>query len=284
MKFLKDFFWKLINYSGLIWFVREVLMRNKAGILLYHEPTPEQLEKHLQFLTKHYNFITLDLLVEAICQQDWSKIPPKALIVTLDDGHQSNYLLLEIFKQYHVKPTIFVCSQIINTHRHFWWKNNYPNHYELKEIPRKEMLQRLLEKVGYFPEKNYEDRQALNLEEIEEMKPFIDFQAHTCFHPILTMCENNESHAEIHNCKTDLEQLLEQPIKHFAYPNGDYTQREIAYLKEAGYSSARTVEFGWNTIKTDPYQLNILSGSDDVSIEKLSAQITGIFNLLVGAK
>jgi len=284
MKFLKDLFWKVINISGITWFVREVLTRNKSGILLYHEPAPEQLEKHLQFLTKHYNFITLDLLVEAISQKDWTKIPPKALVVTLDDGHQSNYLLLDIFKRYNVKPTIFICSKIVNTQRHFWWKNNYPNHYELKSIPRKEMLEKLAKKVGYFPEKSYEDRQALSVEEIEQMKPFIDFQAHTCFHPILPLCEDQESNFEIKQCKVDLEQLLEQSIKHFAYPNGDYTQREMLYLREAGYLSARTVKFGWNTVETDPYQLNILSDSDDVSTDKLSAQITGLFNLLVGAK
>lgn len=280
MKTLKDIFWMLICISGLPWFVREVLTRNKAGILLYHEPTPSNLETHLQFLSKHYNFITLDLLVEAIHQQDWTKIPSKALVITIDDGHQSNYQLLEIFKKYQVKPTIFACSQIINTQRHYWWKNNYPNHYELKTLSRKEMLNKLKEKVDYFPEKNYENRQALNLEELEQMKPFIDFQAHTCFHPILPFCENDESKTEIQNCKKELEEILKQPIKHFAYPNGDYTQREITYLKEAGYLSARTVKFGWNTLKSDPYQLNILAMNDDISVEKLSAQITGIFNTI----
>lgn len=287
MKALKNLFWKLIVLSGLPWFIREVLTKNKAGILLYHEPAPENLEKHLKFLSKHYNLITLNLLVEAILTKDWAKIPPKALVITIDDGHQSNYALLEIFKHYNVKPTIFLCSQIINTQRHFWWKNNYPNHYELKTLSRKEMLKKLKEKVDYFPEKNYKDRQALNLDELEEMKSFIDFQAHTCFHPILPLCENHESKQEIQKCKTDLEQLLKQPIKHFAYPNGDYTQREIAYLKEAGYLSARTVKFGWNTVETDPYQLLILSSNDNISIDKLSAQITGIFNVinkLVGSK
>lgn len=280
MNLLKNLFWKLIVFSGLPWFVREVLTRNKVGILVYHEPNPIEVEKHLEFLIKYYNIITLDKLVDAIYTKDWTHIPHKALVITIDDGHQSNYLLLEVFKKYHVKPTIFLCSQIIDTQRHYWWKNNYPNHYELKTLSRKEMLKKLKEKVDYFPEKNYKDRQALNLEEIEQMKPFIDFQAHTCFHPILPLCENDESKVEIQSCKIDLEQLLKQPIKHFAYPNGDYTQREIQYLKEAGYLSARTVKFGWNTLKSDPYQLNILAMNDNISVEKLSAQITGVFNFI----
>lgn len=287
MKILKNLFWKLITFSGLPWFIREVLNKNKAGILLYHEPTPENLEKHLKFLSKHYNFITLDLLVEAILKKDWTHIPSKALVITIDDGHQSNYALLEIFKKYHVKPTIYLCSQIVNTQRHFWWKNNYPNHHELKTLSRKEMLKKLKEKVDYFPEKNYPDRQALNLYELETMKPHVDFQAHTCFHPILPLCENHESKQEIQKCKIDLEQLLKQPIKHFAYPNGDYSQREIEYLKIGGYLSGRTVKFGWNTLKTDPYQLLILGDSDNLSIDKLSAQMTGIFNFIekiVGSK
>lgn len=287
MKVLKNLFWKLVVFSGLPWFVREILNKNKAGILLYHEPTPENLEKHLKFLSNHYNLITLDLLVEAILKKDWVKIPPKALAITIDDGHQSNYALLEVFKKYRIKPTIFLCSQIVNTHRHFWWKNNYPDHHELKKLSRKEMLKKLKEKVDYFPERNYKDRQALNLYELKEMKSFIDFQAHTCFHPILPLCENHESKQEIQKCKADLEQLLKQPIKHFAYPNGDYSQREIEYLKKEGYLSARTVKFGWNTINTDPYQLLILSGNDDISVDKLSAQMTGIFNLIkkiVGSK
>ena len=73
---------------------------------------------------------------------------------------------------------------------------------------------------------------------------------------------------------------MNKPIEHFAYPNGDYGEREIEYVKKCGYKSARTIDCGWNSINTDPFKLKVTGVQDDASINKLCAQISGFFPIL----
>jgi len=274
----KNLLWLAVRFSGLPWLIREVWRRNQVGIMVYHDPEPKIFHKHISFLSKHYNFIGLSQLVNAIHQQNWSSIPNKALVITIDDGHKNNYALLETIRAFQLQPTIFVCSHIVDTQRHFWWKNGYPNNASLKQLTRTEMLQRLHDEVGYSPKKNYPDRQALSREEMQEMQAAgVDFQAHTCFHPILPHCSAEESWQEINECRHKLEHLLGRTVAHFAYPNGDYSDRDIQYLKQAGFHSARTMDFGWNTLNTDLFKLKALDINESASISKLAAQLTGVF-------
>jgi len=191
----------------------------------------------MQYLAKRYNFISLNRLVTAIEKKDWSKIPSKALVVTIDDGHMGNFRLLESIKKYQVHPTIYLCSHIIGTNRHFWWKSGYQNIKEMKSLPHRDMLQKLRTQADYWPEKEYDSRQALNISEINAMQSFVDFQSHSKFHPVLINCPDNVSLDEIKGSKSKLEKILNQSVTHFSYPNGDYSQREIDFLKKCGYKS-----------------------------------------------
>jgi peptidoglycan/xylan/chitin deacetylase (PgdA/CDA1 family) len=108
----------------------------------------------------------------------------------------------------------------------------------------------------------------------------VDFQSHTLWHPILTTCSDEESWHEIADSKRVLEDLLEQPVAHFAYPNGDYGEREMAYLQQAGYRSARTIDVGWNGPGTNPFALKSMVVSDDATLDAMIAQSHGLFPYL----
>ena len=43
------------------------------------------------------------------------------MVVTFDDGHIKNHSLLPVFKKYQVPVTIFLCSGIVDTGKHFWF-------------------------------------------------------------------------------------------------------------------------------------------------------------------
>ena len=220
-----------------------------------------------------------DTLVAAIHQKDFSQIPAKSVVITIDDGHAGNIELLPLFKQYRIRPTLFVCTQIINTHRHFWFKiegQSKTEREKLKRLPNAERLARLKQTADFEPEKVYPDRQALNIEEMKEMVADVDFQPHTQSHPILPYCTEAECRQEILESKTDLEKLLGIECSHFSYPNGDYTEREIEIVKASGFRSARTTVIGWNTLKTAPYQLKTIPVADDAGIALFRAQLTTI--------
>lgn len=281
MKFsalFKEVFVFLLRFTGLPLFIRNIYAKQKVTIIIYHNPTVNVLDSHLKYLSKRYHFITLNVLVNAIRTKNWSSIPPKAIVMTIDDGHKGNYELLEVFKKYNIMPTIYVCTQVVNTNRYFWWQLKGLNLQLLKMLSNDEKLKYLTEEYQYTPVKeySYKTRQALNLEEMNEMKCYVDFQSHSLFHPLLTNCSSKESAIEISKSKTELEVLLGLKCDHFSFPNGDYSERELNFVNKAGYLSSRTTDLGWNDINTNPYKLKAMGITDDASINLLSLQVCGI--------
>lgn len=282
--FLGEAVASIMRATGIALLLRNTVAKRKATIILYHNPTVDVLDSHLKYLSKRYHFIALDVLVTAIRSRNWSSVPPKSMVLTIDDGHRGNYDLLGVFRKYNIRPTIYVCSQLVNTDRHFWWQIRGLDHRPLKELPNDERLRYLSENYGYTPVKEYpvETRQALNHEEMNEMKSTVDFQSHSRFHPMLTSCGYDESAMEIGGSRNELEVLLESGCSHFSFPNGFYTERELNLAREAGYLSCRTTDLGWNGINADPYRLKAMGITDTASVNVLSLQACGIPAYLKG--
>jgi peptidoglycan/xylan/chitin deacetylase (PgdA/CDA1 family) len=272
---------KAIHWSGLPFLIRHAIARKRATIINYHEPAPEVLDRHLAWLARRYAFIPLERLVHAIHARDWSSVPAYALVVTLDDGYRANRAALEVFRKYGVVPTIYLCSQIVGTRRHYWFKVSVADREALMRQPTQERLQRMAE-AGYSPTAEHPEaeRQALSRQEIAEMGEVVEFGSHTRFHPVLTMCELQECADEIVRSRREVEALTGRPCDHFAYPNGDYTEREIELVQRAGYRSARTIDAGWNGVNADPYRLKGTWVSDDASVHRLAAQLSGVMSYL----
>ena len=278
-RFLKNVIASVIWLSGMPFLIREWLCRDKVAILMYHDAEPVVFRKHLAYLSRHYTIISLDKLVDAIYQSDFSQLPPKSVVITIDDGHAGNFALLPIFKAFGFRPTLYVCTQLINTHRHFWFNIagiSKRDKEQLKRTTNAERLARLKQAADFEPEKEFPERQALNLVELTAMASHVDFQPHTQFHPILPQCTATECEQEILGSKRDLERLLGGTCNHFSYPNGDYSERELAVVTAAGFRSARTTDIGWNTVRTAPYQLKVIPMTDDAGPTLFRAELSGI--------
>jgi peptidoglycan/xylan/chitin deacetylase (PgdA/CDA1 family) len=273
---IKNIIGLLIRVSGVFYVLREIILRNKVTILFYHNPSTEVLQNHIEFLSKYYTFITLERLVDAIRKKKAGMLPPKSLVLTIDDGFKENYCLLKLFKQHKIRPTIYLCSHVINTKRKLWFTLGFGEGYRLREM-RACNIKTEFAKYDYRREKEYADRQMLNFAEIREMSSFVDFQSHSKFHPLLPNCDDKECRREIGHSKLALEALMEKRIDHFSYPNGEYKDREILYAKECGYQSCRSMDLGWNDIHTDPNRLKAMGIEDDATVNTLVGRITGLY-------
>ena len=276
----REFMAVLIRLSCLPALVRWVQARNKVTIVLYHDPAPEIFEKHLAYLSRRYNFIALSDLVGAIRTGDWRAIRPYSIVLTFDDGHVGNYRLLPLIKKYGVRPTIYLCSGISDTNRKFWFKAlKDPKLIQtLKECPADIKQKIMQDHCGFSAQREYpeSERQALNKLELHKMMESCDFGSHSQFHPTLTILSNQDCTREIADSKGELFTMLNRECEHFAFPNGDYAERELAIVKDAGYLSARTIDAGWNDMDTDPYRLRITGVSDTASVNMLMVQLSGI--------
>jgi len=270
---------RLLRFTGLPLIFREFIQRHKVTILLFHDLRKETTEKVLGYLYEKYTIIDLNDLIRAV--ETNATLPVKSMILTFDDGHIGNYEILPVIKKMNIPITIFLCASIINTHRHFWFRfyNATISAASLKRMSNKERLE-TLSKAGFEQEKEFDIPQALQKSQIDEMKSHINFQSHTLFHPILPECDNEVAKAEIFKSKEILENQYGLKINSISYPNGDYSERDIQLVKNAGYKCGVTVDFGYNTPATDLFRLKRISVNDSNDINEIIVKASGLWAFL----
>jgi peptidoglycan/xylan/chitin deacetylase (PgdA/CDA1 family) len=267
---LKEVLAALVVLTGIARATRAWLWRDRVAVLLYHDPDPATLDKHLAYLREICDLVPLTDVGSP------GKGRPRAAI-TLDDGHAGNARLLPIFIKHNVRPTIFLCSSIVGRPRRHWWMHPGAQRAGLERLKRLTNGQRLAELAAYGYRQDADDHPTgLSIEQLETMRPHVDFQGHTRFHPVLTRCSDLECADEIANCKHEIEALLQTACEHFAYPNGNYGDREVNLVRAAGFKSARTCDIGWNDRSSDPFRLRTIIIDDNASITRFAAQLTGI--------
>jgi peptidoglycan/xylan/chitin deacetylase (PgdA/CDA1 family) len=267
-----------IRLSGLGALIRNTWARRRISIVLYHDPDPTTFEAHLEYLASRYSLIPLSEAVEALRAGRLGDLPPKPLVLTIDDGYARNATLTEACTRHGARPALFLVSQVVATSRRFWFSAVPDEEAEaLKGLPTAERVARLAE-TGFAPDREYGEgpRQALSAEELSAMRGTFDLEAHTRFHPILTRCAEDEAREEVAGSREELARFRGSPAEHFAYPNGAYSERDARLAREAGFASARTVDIGWNGPGADPYLLRILSIADDFTPTMLGADLAGL--------
>lgn len=277
---MSNIMFKILRYSGAAWLWREMVQRRLVTFLLFHDMDAFDAERNFAYLKQHYNIIGLQDYLQAV--RVGLKLPHKALVITFDDGHASNRSLLPTLQRMHVPVTIFICSEIVDTQRHFWFRHNEETKAQveaLKCIPNTERLQ-WMACMGFSQEKEFGERQALTADEITEMKFTVDFQSHTCFHPILPQCDDDTARHEILDSKHQLEERYGLDINTLSYPNGDYSERDIRLARDAGYICGVTVDSGYNTLRSDLFRLKRFSVNDAHTTEELMVKACGLYALI----
>lgn len=83
--------------------------------------------------------------------------------------------------------------------------------------------------------------------------------AHTVSHPILERCTDVQAQWEISHSKRVLEELTQDGVNLFAYPNGkpgcDYSARHVAMVRKAGFVAAVSTASGAAAAGADLWQL-----------------------------
>ena len=276
---MKKLLFKLFRFSGLPFLFRELVQKNKVSILLFHDISRATAAQTFECLAKKYNLLDLNDYITAHETGDFTKIPEKALIITFDDGHIRNHEILAVVQQKKIPVTIFLCAAIVGTKRHYWFKfkNKGVSVPDLKHLPNEERLA-VLSAAGFQQEEEYGYAQALQKDQIQAMKPHVNLQAHTLFHPILPKCNDREAYEEIVKGKEVLEEEFGLEINTLAYPNGDYSDRDIELAKAAGYRCGITVDYGFNTPQTDIFRLKRLSVNDTKNLDELIVKASGVWS------
>jgi peptidoglycan/xylan/chitin deacetylase (PgdA/CDA1 family) len=126
----------------------------------------------------------------------------------------------------------------------------------LPDRQRRQVVAEILAQLGAKPET---EETMLTWDQIRWMKQRgIDFGGHTVTHPFVSRLEPDQAVWEISECKRRIEEELQTPVEHFAYPNGregDFEAWSKQLLHEAGYRAAVSTLWGVNYPSTDPMEL-----------------------------
>ncbi|RZF30051.1 polysaccharide deacetylase family protein [Paraburkholderia sp. UYCP14C] len=270
---MREIVTRALLFSGAPRAVRALFWRDRTAILLYHDPAPATLEAHFEYLRDKVEFVPLS-------QSNSRGNGRPRVAVTFDDGHARNAELLPIFIKYGVRPTIYVCSSIVAHERTHWFLHPVAREAGVRRLIRLKNGERVaeLEARGFRQELLDESAtiSGLSAAQIEVMRPYVDFQSHTRYHPTLTCCDDDECFEEITVSKVEVERIVGRPCEHFAYPYGIFGPREVELLRAAGYKSARTTDVGWNDEQSDPFRLKAFDIDDESSVAWFAAQLTGL--------
>ena len=145
----------------------------------------------------------------------------KKIIVTTswDDGRKQDLRILELLDKYNLKGTFYIC----------------PNEIDVPELK------------GHM---------ALSPDEIKQISKTQEIGAHTLSHPNLTKLPLNEVESEIKSSKQRLEGILGKEIDMFCYPSGQYNNRIISLVRQAGFKGARTIKRFSLDFSKDPFELS----------------------------
>lgn len=278
---LRNTVFQIIRLCGVAWIWRVVFQKDRVTILCYHDPAPDTLASHIVLLRRHYTMLPLRKYLAWRRDGCVGRLPHGSLVITLDDGHMGNAGLLDLAKEEGVPLTIFLCSGIVGTQRHYWWEtvSTEAERWHLKGLSDSERLL-VLNQYGFQEETSFPNRQALSHEEVQSMAVYVDFQAHTRFHPILPKCTAARARDEIAGCKDDLSRDYGLDIYALAYPNGDYCDRDVTLVEQAGYACALTIDEGLNDAHTDLYRLKRIIIPDDAGIDELIVKASGFWAVL----
>ena len=240
--------------------------------MFYHDPRPAVIDAHLKYLGRVSRIVPMPEL--------WSSFSSAPLaVITIDDGMVGNLELKEVFQKHRVRPTIYACTGIVCAGGGFWWLSlgpSQPVKIENLKLLDNETRKNILYYLGFEQAQKITPGQAMAVEELRSVLDWADLGAHTRFHPILTRCEDQECQEEISLSRKELLPFIGVELNDFAYPNGAYSDREVGFVRDAGFRSARTCDPGWNCCKSDRFRLKAIYIDDGASVDKFAVQLTGV--------
>lgn len=273
--------------SGIVRKKRNKLLNDYSIITLcFHNPSKELFKACVQWLKNNgFNFISVnELLAIANGELDF---PMGSILITLDDGWRNNKEnVVVVANEFKVPITIFASTDPIEKGDAYWWsyikiansRNIIKTSVEgLKKVNNSErvaLLAKLKNRLLLSP-------QAITIDDMKAMNAskYVTFGSHTVTHPILTMCTDQESLFEILESKQKLQLLLDSKIDSFAYPNGNFSLREVNYLKKSGYKIAFSTKPDLITFKNinDNFSLPRFEMLEGASIAENVCRMMGVW-------
>jgi O-antigen biosynthesis protein len=232
---------------------KQVVLQRPVPILLYHSigravgkyarwSIPETLfAEQLDALTSA-NIVTLTVsgFVDAV---ECNTLPSRFAVVTFDDGLVDFQKAVPYLESFMVKATLFVTSGFLGS------------------------TSQWLEPLGEG------QRPMLSANDLIGLPASIEIGAHGHTHRPLDTCSSADRRLEISQSRESIENLLQRPVRTFAYPHGYESPRVRRDVKLAGFDSACGVGDRFGDTTMDRFALHRKFVTPDMSADVLCSYI-----------
>lgn len=250
---------------------------------------------HLEYLAGHNRVLPLSEAVEYL-QNGKTLPPNAAVITIDDGYADAYEIAFPLLKKHRIPATVYVVTDFLDGKCWLWtdlmryllshtekeyiaigFENDKIESVLSGELQRLELAGRINSRLKKMPDELKDkklreiaaslaveipdkaacDYAALSWENVREMEAEnVRSESHTVSHPILTSVTEDALNSELKNSKKRLEEFLERKVEHFCYPNGSLDENVQKAVKNAGYLSATTTNYGFNTKQTNLFLLN----------------------------
>lgn len=187
-------------------------------------------------LLREAAYRTLDLDEYLEIRAGSAPLPPRPIIITFDDGYQSNYALAyPELRRNGFRATIFVAPE--------------------PDAETRELIEGI---DGFLSE--------AQLREMSENR--ISIQSHGLTHRILTELDDEEVRRELLASKTRLEAITGRKVDHLAIPRAGYSRKIRRFASEAGYRTVCANNKGSASALSSPMALPRIVVERDMTIEE----------------
>lgn len=273
--------------------VRSLLGGNskRLTVLIFHRVLPEvdPLSPHEMHasrfdalvgrLVQFFNVLPMD---EALARLKSGTLPPRAIVITFDDGYADNFTIAcPILVRHGVRATFFVASGFLdggimwndiareairgfdgdqidlewiglgvcrvttNVERLHLTEALLPKLKYLTPFGRRSALDRLVEQTrSIIPN----DMMMSTAQLLALQLAGMEIGGHTLDHPILAVIPEDDARQQMVDNRAHLTRLLGGTPRYFAYPNGrpeqDYQAVHARMAREIGYEAAFTTSYG----------------------------------------
>lgn len=252
-------------------------------------PTVEEFEWQMRLLFENFTPLSLS---DGLERMRLGSLPERAVCVTFDDGYADNELCaLPVLQKYRIPATVFVSTGFINGGR--MWNDSVIESvrnfeaglldlrelelglYTLETIPQRQATaENIIQSIKHLDpvtrgmlvneiEKRVtglpSDLMLTDAQIVSMAGCGVDIGAHTVNHPIMASISGDLARKEVSESKSYLENLLQEQVKFFAYPNGkpgiDYGRKDRDMVEQLGFLGAVSTQWGVCTDNSDSFQL-----------------------------
>jgi len=263
---------------------------SESDPLFNGDPDAASFRQLMRWIKECFNVLPLDAAVRHLSERS---LPVRAASITFDDGYVDNFHIARpILESLGLTATFFIATGYLNGG--IMWNDSVIEairHCKKSRLDLSSMglgvldlstvastrrsISELLNDIKYLDSLR-RDEFVSNIVAITDTIPRNDLMmtsdqiiamrqagmqigAHTVTHPILANLESKLVFDEVADSKRFLENLLQEQIGLFAYPNGkpdqDYRMSDVKIIRNMGFDAAVTTAWGVADDTTDPMQI-----------------------------